>query len=104
MDNELKKTFDDVREKVVILTVKLEEYLKEIEENKDDIKNIRNEKKEEIEKLSIICSELKQSINDLKQEDAKQVERLNFIVKAFWIGFSAITGIVVYLFKSFINK
>ncbi len=99
MEKEIYESFGDIKQKITILTVKLDEYLKEIDETKADIKNLDKETEVKIEKLTKACSELKESINILKVEEAKNASTLNFIVRAFWIMFGSMVGIIGYLFK-----
>lgn len=104
MSEKVNENIDDLKEKVIILTVKLEEYLKDIEESKDSINAVDVDKQQKIDKLIIVCADLKDSINNLEKKDASQQTTINFIVKAFWIVATGVSGVMFYLFKNSIDK
>lgn len=104
MEKELYKNISDVKEKITILTVKLDEYLKEVDEVKADVKNLDKETEAKLEKLAKACTDLKQEINVMRVEEAKNASTLAFIVKAFWVMFGSMVGIIGYLFKGAIGK
>ena len=104
MSDNVENVVTDLKEKVIILTIKLEEYLKSIEDSKSDLKTFDKDKQAKIDKLIVVCEDLKETINLMKQEDARQQTTLNFLTKAFWLVASSVTGLVFYVFKSSLNK